>query len=148
MFKVSVCLWRSASPLLAFQDTMCPLTHVSRTNLIFFTFKDGGLDIWRCTHSYTKLTFHTSIHIAKHSCSLLGDICFAKIKTMLWMHVVPLTILEKWVKDGKFNPEWMAESDYSHSMALLVTLSPNTQGTGLESVGIGLIIHQHKAPIG
>ena len=45
-------------------------------------------------------------------------------------------ILEKWVEDGKFNPEQMAESDYSHSMAILVILSPNAQGTALESVGI------------
>ena len=47
-----------------------------------------------------------------------------------------LAILEKWVEDGKFNPEQMAESDYSHSTAILVVLSPNAQGTALESAGI------------
>ena len=78
----------------------------------------------------------------------LGDICFAKIQTTLRMCTMPLTILEKWVEDGKFNPEQMAESDYSCSMAILVTLSPNAQGTALESAGIGLIICQCKAPIG
>ena len=35
----------------------------------------------------------------------LGDICFAKIQTTLWMCAVPLAVLEKWVEDGKFNPE-------------------------------------------
>ena len=78
----------------------------------------------------------------------LGDIHFAKIQITLRMHAMLLAILEKWVEDGKFNPERMAESDYSCSTAILVALSPNTQGTALESAGIGLIIHQHKAPIG
>ena len=65
----------------------------------------------------------------------LGDIHFAKIQTTLQMHAVPLAILEKWVEEGRFNPEQMAESDYSHSMAILITLSSNTQGTVLESAG-------------
>ena len=77
-----------------------------------------------------------------------GDIRFAKIQTNLQMHAIPLDILEKWVADGKFNPERMAESDYSHSMAILVILNPNAQGTALESVGIGLVVCQRKAPIG
>ena len=78
----------------------------------------------------------------------LGDIRFAKIQTTLWMHAMPLTILEKWVENGSFNPEHMAEGDYSRSMAILVILSPNAQGTALESMGIRLIVCQHKALIG
>ena len=42
----------------------------------------------------------------------------------------------------------MPESDYSHSMVILVALNLNSQGTVLESAGVGLIIHQCKAPIG
>ena len=42
----------------------------------------------------------------------------------------------------------MAEGDYSHSTAILVVMSPNAQGTALESMSIGLIVHQCKAPIG
>ena len=61
---------------------------------------------------------------------------------------MPFAILEKWIEDGKFNPEQIAESDYSHSKAILVTLSPNPQGTALENAGIGLIVHRCKVPIG
>ena len=64
------------------------------------------------------------------------------------MHALPLAVLEKWVENGSFNPEHMAEGDYSHSTAILIALSPNTQGTDLESAGIGLIVYQCKAPIG
>ena len=42
----------------------------------------------------------------------------------------------------------MAEGDYSHSTAILIALSPNAKGTDLESMGIGLIVCWHKAPIG
>ena len=56
------------------------------------------------------------------------------------MCVVPLAILEKWVENGTFNPECMAEGDYSHSTAILIALNANAQGTDLESVGVGLIV--------
>ena len=61
---------------------------------------------------------------------------------------VPLTILEKWVENGSFNPEHMAEGDYSCSMAILVILSPNAHGTAIESACIGLVICRCKAPVG
>ena len=77
----------------------------------------------------------------------LGDICFVKIQTTLWMHADPLTILEKWVENGSFNPEHMVEDDYSHSTTILIGLSPNAWGTNLESVGVKFIVCWHKAPI-
>ena len=64
------------------------------------------------------------------------------------MHTVLLTVLEKWVENGSFNPERMAEGDYSHSMAILLTLNPDAWCKDIESVGIRLIVHQCKAPLG
>ena len=78
----------------------------------------------------------------------LGDICFAKIHTTLQMCAVPFTVLEKWVENGSFNPECMAEGDYSHSMAILLTFNPDAWCKDIESVGIGLIVHWCKAPLG
>ena len=78
----------------------------------------------------------------------LGDICFAKIHTTLQMCTVPIPILEKWVENGSFNPECMAESDYSHSRAILIVLNPNAKGMNIESMSIRLIVHRHKAPLG
>ena len=42
----------------------------------------------------------------------------------------------------------MAEGDYSHSTAILIVLNPNVQGTALENTNIGLVVCQHKAPVG
>ena len=70
----------------------------------------------------------------------LGDICFTKIQTTLHMQTIPIAVLEKWVVDGSFNPERMAEGDYSHSTAILILLNPNKEGTALESTSIRLII--------
>ena len=78
----------------------------------------------------------------------LGDIRFAKIHTTLWTCAVPLTILEKWVENGSFNPECMVEGDYSCSRAILIALNSDAQGKDIESVGIGLIVCQRKALIG
>ena len=78
----------------------------------------------------------------------LGYIHFAKIHTTLQMHAMLLAILEKWVENRSFNPEYMVEGDCSLSMTILITLNPDTQGTEIESMGIGLIVHQCKAPIG
>ena len=64
------------------------------------------------------------------------------------MCTVPIPALEKWVENGSFNPEHMAEGDYSHSMAILVVLNPSAQGTNLESASIGLIVRQCKALLG
>ena len=66
----------------------------------------------------------------------LGDICFARIQTTLCMQTVSLPILERWIANGNFNPECMAEGDYSHSTTILVILPPNNQGTGLKCVSI------------
>ena len=48
----------------------------------------------------------------------LGDIHFAKIQTTLWMCTMPTTVLEKGAEGGSFNPEHMAEGDYSHTTAI------------------------------
>ena len=42
----------------------------------------------------------------------------------------------------------MAEGDYSSSTAILIALNPNAQGKDIKSMGIGLIVHWHKALIG
>ena len=55
----------------------------------------------------------------------LGDICFAKIQTTLQMYTMPIAVLEKWIEGGSFNPECMAEGDYSHSTTILIVLNPN-----------------------
>ena len=78
----------------------------------------------------------------------LGDIRFAKIQTTLWMHAMPIAVLEKWIEGGSFNPECMAEGDYSHSTAILIVLNPNTQGTALENACVRLVVCQCKAPVG
>ena len=78
----------------------------------------------------------------------LGDIHFAKIHTTLQMHAVPLVVLEKWVDNGGFNPECMLDADYSHSTAILLTLTPDSQLNDIESVGIGLIFCRCGAPLG
>ena len=74
----------------------------------------------------------------------LGDICFVKIHTTLQMRTVLLAILE----NGSFNPECMVEGDYSRSTAILLMLNPDTQCKDIESMAIGLIVHQRKALLG
>ena len=69
-----------------------------------------------------------------------GIFIFAKIRTTLWMHAVPLVVLEKWVENGGFNPECMADADYSCSTAILLMLTPDAQLNDIESMGIGLIV--------
>ena len=59
-----------------------------------------------------------------------------------------LMALEKWVENGSFNPEHMVEADYSRSMAILLTLYPDAWLNDIESVGIRLIVCQHKALLG
>ena len=48
----------------------------------------------------------------------LGDIRFAKIQTTLQMCTVPITVLEKWIEGGSFNPEHLPEGDYSHTIGV------------------------------
>ena len=78
----------------------------------------------------------------------LEDVHFAKIQPTLWMRTMPIEILEKWIEGRSFNPEQMAEGDYSHSTAILIVLNPSTQCIDLESTCIRLIVCQHKAPVG
>ena len=78
----------------------------------------------------------------------LGDVRFAKICTTLQMHTVSLRVLEKWVEKWELNPENMAEANYSHSMAILLALYPDTQLNDIESMGIGLIVCQCRATLG
>ena len=61
---------------------------------------------------------------------------------------MPIAVLEKWIEDGSFNPERMAEGDYSCTTAIVIVLNPNAQGTALENACIGLVVRWHKAPVG
>ena len=70
----------------------------------------------------------------------LGDMCFAELHTTLKMHMVPLMLLERLVTDGSFNPECKTESDYSHTMAILLTFFPNAKLKDIEKVGIRLFV--------
>ena len=70
----------------------------------------------------------------------LGDICFTKIQTTLRMRTVSITVLERWIATGSFNPEHLAEGDYSCSTAILILLNPNKEGTALKSASIRLIV--------
>ena len=78
----------------------------------------------------------------------LGDICFVKIQTTLWMHTMPIAVLEKWAEDGSFNLEHMAEGDYSHTTAILILLNPNVEGAALESTSVRLIVWWCNGPVG
>ena len=78
----------------------------------------------------------------------LGDICFAKIQTTLHMWTVSIAVLERWIANGSFNPECMAEGNHSGSITLLIILNPNQEGTELKSASIGLIVRWHMGPVG
>ena len=78
----------------------------------------------------------------------LGDIHFTKIQTILHMRSVSISVLERWIADGSFNPERMAEGDYSQPTGILIILNPNKEGTALRSASIGLIVRQHMVPVG
>ena len=77
----------------------------------------------------------------------LGYICFAKIHTTLQMCSVSLALLEKLVTDECFNPEHKPHGDYSHSTVILLVFTQDTQLKDIESVGIGLVVCQHGAPL-
>ena len=80
--------------------------------------------------------------------SIWGDIHFAKIQTTLGMRTVAVTVLERWVESGHFNPEGRSPEDYSRNTAILIVLTPNDKGTVLMYASIGLIIQQRKGPVG
>ena len=78
----------------------------------------------------------------------LGDIHFAKIQMTLGMWTVMVSVLERWVESGHFNPERMSPDDCSRSTAILIVLTPNQQGTVLTYVSVGLIVRWRKGPVG
>ena len=70
----------------------------------------------------------------------LGDIRFVKIQTNLHLRSVAIAVLEEWISNGSFNPHHKPDEDCSHTTAILIILTPNTQGTGLTYASVGLII--------
>ena len=56
-------------------------------------------------------------------------------------HGVNHALLERLIANGSFNPEHMAESDYSHSTAILLAFIPDAKLKDIERVGIGLVVH-------
>ena len=62
--------------------------------------------------------------------------------------MVSLALFERLIADGSFNPECMAESDYSHSTAILLAFIPDDKLKDIERVGIRLVICQHSGPLG
>ena len=74
----------------------------------------------------------------------LGDIHFAKIQTNLCMRTVTIGVLEEWISNGSFNPDYKPEEDCSRTTAILIILTPNT----LMYASIGLIIRWRKGPVG
>ena len=78
----------------------------------------------------------------------LGDIHFAKIQTNLHMWTIAIAILEEWISNGSFNLHHKPNEDCSRTTAILIILTPNTQGTGLTYASVGLIIRWRKGPVG
>ena len=78
----------------------------------------------------------------------LGDIRFAKIQPNLRMRTVAIAVLEEWISNGSFNPHHKPNEDCSRTTAILIILTPNTQGTGLTYASVGLIVRWHKGPVG
>ena len=78
----------------------------------------------------------------------LGDIHFTKIQTTLHMRTVSITVLERWIANGNFNPGCKADGEYSCSTAILVILNPNNQGTGLKCASVGLIVQWCNGQMG
>ena len=78
----------------------------------------------------------------------LGDIRFAKIQTNLRMRTVAMAVLEEWISNGSFNPHHKPDEDCSRTTAILIILTPNTEGTKITYASVGLIIRRHKGPVG
>ena len=70
----------------------------------------------------------------------LGDIHFAKIQMNLHMRTVAVAVLEEWISNGSFNPHHKPDEDCSCTTAILIILTPNSQGAGLMYASVGLII--------
>ena len=78
----------------------------------------------------------------------LADIRFAKIQTNLRMRTVAMAVLEEWISNGSFNPHHKPDEDCSRTTAILIILTPNTDGTKLTYASVGLIIRRRKGPVG
>ena len=78
----------------------------------------------------------------------LGDIRFAKIQTNLRMRTVAMAVLEEWISNGSFNLHHKPDEDCSRTTAILIILTPNSQGTKLTYASVGLIIRRRKGPVG
>ena len=78
----------------------------------------------------------------------LGDIRFAKIQTNLRMRTVTMAVLEEWISNGSFNPHHKPDKDCSRTTAILIILTPNTEGTKITYASVGLIIRWRKGPVG
>ena len=70
----------------------------------------------------------------------LGDIRFAKIQTNLHMRTIAIAVLEEWISNGSFNLAHKLDEDCNHTTAILIVLTPNTQGTALTYASVGLIV--------
>ena len=75
-----------------------------------------------------------------------GDICFVEIHTTLQMRMVSVALLEKLVANRFFNPECKPKGDYSRSTSILLTFIPDAQLKDIDSVGIGMVVCQCRAP--
>ena len=64
------------------------------------------------------------------------------------MRTVVVSVLERWVESGCFNPERMSLDDCSRNTAIFIVLTPNQQGTGLSQASVGLIVQWCKGPVG
>ena len=78
----------------------------------------------------------------------LADICFAKIQTNLHMRTITIAVLEEWISNGSFNPDHKPDEDCSRTTAILIILTPNSQGTALMYASVGLIVQRRKGPVG
>ena len=109
---------------------------------------DGRLDIQKgpCGHKKPPSIPFDTLLSPVGLC--LGDICFAKIQTNLHMRTVAIAILEEWISNRSFNPHHKPDEDCSRTTAILIMLTPNTQGTGLMYASVGLIIRWRKGPVG
>ena len=64
------------------------------------------------------------------------------------MRTVTIAVLEEWISNGSFNLHHKPDEDCNRTTAILIILTPNSQGTGLTYASIGLIIRRHKGPVG
>ena len=98
------------STLLAFDHTICPLTHMCSTNFdspILFKMADWTFeDALMAIQSLPSIL--TSILQSAWMVSAWGTYAVLRFRPTLRMHTVPIAVLEKWVEGRSFNPEHMA----------------------------------------